>query len=138
MNRRTIFRGVDIDGTGIRKYGALPGKATRDLFVEAFKDIPASVDKVFETQNIKALFVGNYSSELFEGQGHTAPIMADWIGLTPRPAVRIEDACASSGVALRQGLMAVASGLHDVVLVGGIEKMNNLPITEITEGLATA
>ena len=64
--------------------------------------------------------------------------MADWLGLTPRPATRIEDACASSGVALRQGIMAVASGFHDVVLVGGIEKMTNLPISEITDALATA
>jgi acetyl-CoA C-acetyltransferase len=58
--------------------------------------------------------------------------------LTPRPATRIEDACASSGVALRQGIMAVASGLHDVVLVGGIEKMSNLPTAGVTDALATA
>ena len=138
MNSRKIGRGVAIVGTGMSKFGAFPGKATRDLFVEAFQDMRASVDKDFDPQDIEALFIGNYSSELFEGQGHTAPIMADWVGLTPRPAVRIEDACASSGVALRQGLMAVASGFHDIVLVGGIEKMNNLPIAKVTEALATA
>lgn len=138
MNSKRIGRGVAIVGTGMSKFGAFPGKATRDLFVDAFQDMRASVDKGFDPQDIEALFIGNYSSDLFEGQGHTAPIMADWVGLTPRPAVRIEDACASSGVALRQGLMAVASGMHDIVLVGGIEKMNNLPIAEITEALATA
>ena len=138
MNSRKIGRGVAIVGTGMSKFGAFPGKATRDLFVEAFQDMRASVDKDFDPQDIEALFIGNYSSELFEGQGHTAPIMADWVGLTPRPAVRIVDACASSGVALRQGLMAVASGFHDIVLVGGIEKMNNLPIAKVTEALATA
>jgi len=138
MNSRSIGRGVAIVGTGMSKFGAFPGKATRDLFVEAFQELRASVDKGFDPQDIEALFIGNYSSELFEGQGHTAPIMADWVGLTPRPAVRIEDACASSGVALRQGLMAVASGFHDMVLIGGIEKMNNLPIAEVTEALATA
>jgi acetyl-CoA C-acetyltransferase len=138
MNNKKIGRGVAIVGTGMSKFGAFPGKATRDLFVEAFQDMRASIDKGFDPQDIEALFIGNYSSELFEGQGHTAPIMTDWVGLTPRPAVRIEDACASSGVALRQGLMAVASGFHDIVLVGGIEKMNNLPIAEVTEALATA
>ncbi len=96
------------------------------------------MDKGLDPRDIEALFIGNYSSDLFEHQGHTAPIMADWVGLTPRPAVRIEDACASSGVALRQGIMAVASGLHDVVLVGGIEKMSNLPTAEVTDTLATA
>ena len=54
-------------------------------------------------------------------------ILADWIGLTPRPATRVEDACASGGVALRQGILAIASGLYDVVLVGGVEKMTGLP-----------
>jgi acetyl-CoA C-acetyltransferase len=64
--------------------------------------------------------------------------MADWVGLTPRPATRIEDACASSGVALREGIIAVASGLYDIVLVGGIEKMTNLPTERVTDTLATA
>lgn len=75
---------------------------------------------------------GNYSSDLFEGQGYVAPIMADWIGLTPKPATRIEDACASSGVALRQGILGIASGIYDVVLVGGMEKMTNLPTEQAT------
>jgi acetyl-CoA C-acetyltransferase len=39
---------------------------------------------------------------------------------------------------LRQGIMAIASGLHDIVLVGGVEKMTNLPITQATDILATA
>jgi acetyl-CoA C-acetyltransferase len=64
--------------------------------------------------------------------------MADWAGLTPRPATRVEDACASSGVALRQGLIAVSSGLYDIVLVGGIEKMTDLPTERVTDTLATA
>jgi acetyl-CoA acetyltransferase len=120
------------------KFGAFPGKATRDLFVEAYKELLASVDKAFDPDDIDALYIGNYSSDLFERQGHTAPIMADWVGLTPRPATRVEDACASGGVALRQGLIAVASGLYDIVLVGGIEKMTDLPTAEVTDTLATA
>lgn len=138
MSKRKLARGVAVVGAGMSQFGVFPGKTTRDLFVEAFQDMRASVDKGLEPNNIEALYIGNYSSELFEGQGHTAPIMADWVGLTPRPATRIEDACASSGVALRQGLLAIASGAYDVVLVGGIEKMNNLPIAAVTEALATA
>jgi acetyl-CoA C-acetyltransferase len=120
------------------RFGAFPEKATRDLFVDAFREMRASVDKGLDPNEIEALYIGNYSSDLFEGQGHTAPIMADWAGLTPRPATRVEDACASSGVALRQGIIAVASGLYDVVLVGGIEKMSNLPTEQVTDTLATA
>lgn len=138
MSKRKLGRGVAIVGAGISPFGVFPEKATRDLFVEAFKEMRTSVDKGMDPGEIEALYVGNYSSDLFEGQGHTAPIMADWLGLTPRPATRIEDACASSGVALRQGLLAVASGAYDVVLVGGIEKMTDLPIAEVTDTLATA
>ncbi|MGD9093780.1 MAG: hypothetical protein PVF74_13100 [Anaerolineales bacterium] len=138
MRKRKLGRGVAVVGAGMSNFGAFPGKATRDLFVDAFVDMRNSVDKGFDPNDIEALYIGNYSSDLFEGQGHTAPFMADWTGLAPRPATRIEDACASSGVALRQGIIAVASGLYDVVLVGGIEKMTDLPTSEVTDTLATA
>lgn len=136
--KRGLSRGVAVVGAGMSKFGAFPGRSTRDLFVDAFSQMRASVDKGLDPADIEAIYIGNYSSDLFEGQGHTAPIMADWLGLTPRPATRVEDACASSGVALRQGIIAVASGLYDVVLVGGIEKMTDLPIAEVTDTLATA
>jgi acetyl-CoA C-acetyltransferase len=138
MSNRRLGRGVAIVGAGMSKFGAFPGQATRDLFVEAFQEMRASVDKGLDPRDIEAIYIGNYSSDLFENQGHTAPIMADWVGLAPRPATRVEDACASSGVALRQGILAVASGLYDVVLVGGIEKMTDLPTERVTDTLATA
>jgi acetyl-CoA C-acetyltransferase len=138
MKAKQLPRGVAIVGAGMSDFGAFPAKATRDLFVEAFRELRASVDKGLDPQDIEALYIGNYSSDLFEGQGHTAPLMTDWVGLTPRPATRVEDACASSGVALRQGLIAVASGMYDVVLVGGIEKMTDLPTERVTDTLATA
>ena len=100
MTRRKLGRGVAMVGAGMSRFGAFPEKTTRDLFVEAFKELRASVDKGLDAHDIEALYIGNYSSDLFERQGHTAPIMADWVGLTPRPATRVEDACASSGVAL--------------------------------------
>jgi len=136
--KNSLPRGVALVGAGMCKFGAFADKASRDLFVEAFQDLRQSVDKGFDPQVIEAIYVGNYSSDLFEGQGHTAPIMADAVGLVPRPAMRIEDACASSGVALRQGVLAIASGLYDVVLVGGVERMTKLPTAEVTDTLASA
>ncbi len=135
---KKLNRGVAIVGTGMSKFGSFPDKTTRDLFVEAYQDMGTAVDKGFDPNEIEAVYIGNYSSDLFEGQGHTAPIMADWVGLAPRAATRIEDACASSGVALRQGILAIASGAYDMVLVGGIEKMSDLPIAGVTDALATA
>jgi acetyl-CoA C-acetyltransferase len=119
-------------------FGAYPDKTSRDLFVEAFQAMRASVDKGFDPRDIDILYIGNYSSDLFEAQGHLAPILADVVGLTPRPAVRVENACASGGVALRQGVIAVASGLYDIVLVGGVERMSGLATAQVTDALATA
>ncbi len=133
-----LARGVALVGAGMSKFGAFKGKSSRDLFVEAFVEMLESVDKGIDPKEINALYVGNYSSDLFEGQGHIAPIMASWTGLSPLPAVRVEDACASAGVAVREGILAVASGMYDVVVVGGVEKMTDLPIEKVTDTLATA
>jgi len=135
---RSLPRGVAIVGAGMSKFGAFPEKNSRDLFVEAFKSMSSSVDKGYDPGVIQALYVGNFSSDQFEHQAHIAPLMADAVGLTPIPATRVEDACASGGVALRQGVMAIASGLADVVLVGGTEKMTALSTAAVTDALATA
>jgi acetyl-CoA C-acetyltransferase len=135
---KKLGRSVAIVGAGMSKFGAFPEKSSRDLFVEAFGAMRGAVDKGFDPETIEALYVGNFSSDLFEGQGHIAPIVADWVGLTPRPATRVEGACASGGCALRQGVIGIASGLYDVVLVGGVEKMTDLPIEGVTDTLAAA
>ncbi|TDA70206.1 MAG: hypothetical protein D9V47_02260 [Clostridia bacterium] len=133
-----LARGVAVVGAGVSRFGAFKEKTSRDLFVESFQDMVNSVDKGFDPGEIEALYLGNFSSDLFEGQGHTAPIMAEWAGIIPAAATRLEDACASGGVALRQGILAVASGAYDLVLVGGVEKMNNLPTEKVTDTLAAA
>jgi acetyl-CoA C-acetyltransferase len=138
MQKRKLGRGVALVGAGMSQFGAFPQKTGRDLFVEAYVDMRESIDKSFDPQRIDAMYVGNFSSELFENQGHSAPILADWVGLTPKPATRIEDACASGGVALRQGILGIASGIYDVVLVGGVEKMTHMPVERVTEILGTA
>jgi acetyl-CoA C-acetyltransferase len=138
MAEKKLARGVALVGAGMSKFGAFKGKSSRDLFVEAFVEMLGTVDNGIDPKAIEALYVGNYSSDLFEGQGHIAPIMASWLGLTPIPAVRVEDACASAGAALRQGILAVASGLYDIVLVGGVEKMTDLATEKVTDTLATA
>lgn len=137
-NHKQLARGVSLVGAGMSKFGSFPEKSSRDLFVEAFQAMRQSVDKEFDPHRIGFVCIGNFSSDLFEGQSHTAPIMADAVGLVPKAAVRVEDACASSGVALRQGIMGIASGLYDIVLVGGIEMMTKLPTSQVTDTLAAA
>lgn len=138
VKRRQLGRQVSIVGAGMSRFGAFKGKSSRDLFVEAFQDLMEHLDQGIDVEDIECGYIGNYSSDLFEGQGHTAPIIADWLGLTPTPLTRIENACASSGSALREGIMAIASGMYDIVLVGGVEKMTDLPTEGVTDVLASA
>ena len=135
---RRLARQVSIVGAGLSQFGAYPDKSSRDLFVEAFQDMQENIDTGISASDIEAGYLGNYSADLFEHQGHTAPIMADWLGMTPTPITRVENACASSGSALREGVMAIASGMYDVVLVGGVEKMTSLPTEGVTDVLASA
>ena len=136
--KNKLRRGVALVGAGMSRFGVFKDKASRDLFVEAFDEMRTSVDKGLEVSDIEALYLGNFSSDLFEGQCHLAPIMADYIGLTPKPAIRVEDACASGGLAIREAMIAIAAGFYDVVLVGGVEKMTNLPTERVTDTLAAA
>ena len=81
--------------------------------------------------------VGNMLSGQLAGQEHLGALIADFIGLRGIEAMKVEAACASGAAALRVGLMAVASGMQDVVLVCGVEKMTDALSDEVTSGLAT-
>ena len=136
--QRKLGRGVSIIGGAMSRFGAFPDKTSRDIMVEAYTDALQSVDKGIDPSDIQALYIGNFTADLFEGQGHLGHILADWLGLVPRPATRVEGACASGGLAFRQGLMAVASGMYDVVLAAGVEKMTNVGTENVQDYLGAA
>lgn len=109
----------------------------REIFAEATREAFEKCSNLDPKRDIEALFLGQMG-ESFEHHGHTGPVMLDWTGLLPLPATRIESACASSGAALRCGILAVLSGLHDIVMVGGVEKMTHRVTSDVTEFLAMA
>ena len=135
---RKLGRGVAVVGAGMSKFGMFKEKNSKDLFAEALKEMICSVDKGRDPNDIDAFYLGNFTNDFFVRQGHWAPIIADLIGTTPKPATRIEGACASSAPAFREGVFAIASGFYDVVLVGGVEEMSKRTTEEVTEGLALA
>lgn len=128
---------VSIVSAGLSKFGKRKGLYARELFAEAAKEAFDRTPKLDPKKDIEALFVG-HMGESYEHQGHTGATMADWAGLLQIPATRVEAACASSGAALRAGIYAVLSGLCDVVMVGGVEKMTHRTTPEVTEFLAMA
>lgn len=138
QKRRKLSRGVAVVGAGMSKFGMYKEKDSKDLFAEAFSGMLDSVDKGADTTQIDALYLGNFTNDFFVHQGHWGPIISDLIGLVPKPATRIEGACASSALAFREGVFAIASGFYDIVLVGGVEEMSKLSTEEVTEGLSLA
>lgn len=134
--KRKLGRGVAIVGAGMSKFGVRNGINGRELFVEAFNAMKASVDKGINPNDIEGVWVGNCGAEMWESQAVIGILCADWVGLTPVSARKIEAACASSSVAVRDAIMAVASGMYDVVVAGGTEKMTTLTANETTMALA--
>jgi acetyl-CoA C-acetyltransferase len=128
---------VSIISAGLSKFGKHEGLYARELFADAVKEALDRCPSLDPKRDIKAMFVG-HMGEAYEHQGHMGAAVADWAGLLNIPATRTEAACASSGAALRSGVYAVLSGLADVVLVGGVEKMTHRTTAEVTEYLAMA
>lgn len=128
------MRDVAIIGVGMNKWGELWEKSLRDIFVEnallAIED--AGVD------HIDSMYVGCMTSGLFVGQEHLASLLADYLGAGPIASARVESACASGGLAVRTGFIDVASGMSDIVLVGGVEKMTDVSGDGATYALSTA
>jgi acetyl-CoA C-acetyltransferase len=130
------MRQVAVVGIGKTAFGAFPDRDLRSLAVEAGK-------KALENGNAKpsqveAFYLGNFAGPEFTGQNHLAPYVAAGMGIHGIPATRFEAACASSGAAFFHAVSAVAAGLYDVILVGGVEKMTSQPTPKVTEILAGA
>ncbi len=126
------MREVAVIGCGMTKFGELWDKSLRDIFVEAALQAidDAHVDK------IDSMYVGAMTPGLFVGQEHIGALMADYLGASPIPALRVESACCSGGMALRMGFFDIASGNSNIVLCGGVEKMTDG--ADATYALATA
>lgn len=128
------MRDVAVIGVGMQKWGELWAKSLREIFVEsallAMDD--AGIDK------LEAMYVGSMSPGLFAAQEHIGSLLADYLGQAPIPATRVESACASGALAFRMAYMDIASGMHDIVLAGGVEKMTDVSGGEATFALATA
>src|SRR5689334_9369398 len=85
----------------------------------------------------QSLFVGNMLAPNLSNQAHLGVLLADYAGLLGIEAVTVEAAGASGGAALRQGYLAIASGMVDVALVVGVEKFTDKIGSDVDTALAT-
>jgi acetyl-CoA C-acetyltransferase len=133
-----MAREVAIIGIGCTAFGEFWDRSFRDIIVEA--GIAAIEDAGVQGEEIDELFVGNMSAGRFVEQEHISSLIADYAGLASMhvPSTRVEAACASGGLALRMGALAIASGHADIVVVAGVEKMTDVSVQQATDMLAAA
>jgi acetyl-CoA C-acetyltransferase len=126
---------VAIIGIGLTKFDEHWDKNLRELAIEA--GTKAIEDAGIRGRDLNAMYIGNMSAGRFIGQEHVAALVSGELGLSI-PAVRVEGACASGGLALREGVFSILSGQNDIVLVGGAEKMTDIMPDYVTTTLMGA
>ncbi len=126
--------GVVIAGIGQTEVGEHWEISLRDLALEAIRLA------IHDSGGLRpqALFAANMLAPNLSNQAHLGVLLADYAGLTGIEAVTVEAAGASGGAALRQGYLAVASGMLDCALVVGVEKLTDKIGGAVETALATA
>src|SRR5499427_4891312 len=112
-----LRRKVAIVGVGCTQFGELYEQSAEDLLCDAVDE--ALADAGCERDRIEAAWVGSVAST-FGGDA-----LADALKLFGRPITRVQNYCASGMDAFRNACLAVAAGMHDVVLAVGFEKMRH-------------
>jgi acetyl-CoA C-acetyltransferase len=128
------LRDVSIIGIGQTPVGEHWDKSLRHLAYDAL----AAAMRDANVERADAVYVGNMLCGEVSGQSHLGALVADFAGLRGVEAIRVEAACASAAAALRQAYIGVASGLQDLVIAVGVEKMTDDVGSRLTAGLAGA
>lgn len=126
---------IAILGTGQTRFGELWEKSLTDLAQEAAQE--ALKNSHLTIKEIDALFVANMLAGKLDNQVHLGPLIAEKLNFSG-PSFRIEAACASGGLAIREAILSLLSGEYQKVLVLGVEKMTDYSTTQISEALMSA
>ncbi len=127
-----LKRGVSIIGVGCTPFGnvletpEIKDMTERELF--AWAALEAMEDAGVEARDIDAFYIAHCMDETLSHQYAAYAMVADWIGMRNKPGFHHETACSSTNAGLRHAVITVASGLHDIVLSGGIEITNSRPM----------
>lgn len=116
---------VAVVGAGMIRFGELFDQSYEQMAAGAWRASRESVDLGLDPSQVEAMFVATQRGTLWGQEGIGGNTVPSAIGLSGVPCTRIENACPTGSDAFRVGAMAVASGVHDVVLVIGVEKMRD-------------
>ncbi len=125
------MRSVYVAGVGMTKFG----KSSQSL-IELLCEAATRALETAPVQEVDALYIGVMNPEEFTGESNIASQVADGLGLTGLPALRVETASSAGAAALHTAFQAVASGYYRHVLVLGGEKMTHLSTSATTRILA--
>lgn len=125
---------VYIHSVGMTKFGNCENASLKDLMLAACKE---ALDNA-KGLKIDAVYVGNYMGGSLANQEILGAIVANDLGLGHIPTAKLEGACASGGIALRQGVLGILSGEYDNVLVVGVEKMKHASTANVTQVINSA
>jgi acetyl-CoA C-acetyltransferase len=126
---------VGVLGTGITKFGERWDQGLRELLLDA--QLKALKDANVESNDLDALYTGNMGGGPLGGQLHIGAMATENLNID-KPSVRVEGACASGSLALRQGIHAIEAGEAEIVLVSGVEKMTDVSTEQVTTMLMGA
>lgn len=126
------MRDVYIVGIGITSFARLEYPLVE---IAAYPGLMALRDSGLS--KVDHLYVANMGGGRINGQTGLASAVVDHMSLTPAGAETIENGPASGASAIKQGYMAVASGMHDIVMVIGAERMREVNNLEATDFVAT-
>ncbi len=130
MSRRAAIVGGTTTPFGVRP--TTWSELAQEVGAALFRAVPA-----LRAEDVDSLFVGSAEPERFAFQSHVAPLAAEQMGLRPhRILQRTELACASGQSAIRSAYAAIASGLSDVAVAVGVEKMNLPSMAEANTSMA--
>ena len=131
----TERRNVALVGGATTKFGVRAAtwpELAQEAGAALFRAIPN-----LSAGDVDSLFVGAAEPERFAFQSHVAPLAAEQMGLRPRRILqRTELACASGQSAIRSAYAAIASGLSDIAVAVGVEKMNLPSMAEANTSMA--
>jgi acetyl-CoA C-acetyltransferase len=129
------MRDVAVIGVGIIPFGRRDEDSLLDML--AYSSLKALDDAGLGEKGVDALYVANMGAGILQHQTAIASALADRLSLLPCSADTVENGPASGASAIKNGVLAIASGYYDTVLVAGGEKMREVVGWKATDFVAT-
>jgi acetyl-CoA C-acetyltransferase len=115
-------RDAAIIGVGYHRFGIFPDKTLQDLVVDCVSDALGSCNVGLD--EIDMLFFADATAQIIGRHSTPAQYVSDHLGLSPKPAIRVESACTSGSNSVREAMANIISGLIDIALVVSAEKID--------------